>query len=118
MVWRYHPDTREFEIFAEGGGNVFGLGIRCRRATVLRPQRRRHTRFSLRAKRLLPQARRKPGQVRPAGQPVLVPGELPMMPGSNIPRFSHNVISINGGAMPDDWQGKLLGADPLHRHLV
>ena len=41
-----------------------------------------------------------------------------MMPGGNIPHFSHNVIAINGSAMPDDWQDKLLGADPLHRHLV
>ncbi len=24
-VWRYHPVTREFELFCEGGGNVFGL---------------------------------------------------------------------------------------------
>ena len=24
-VWRYHPRTREFELFCEGGGNVFGL---------------------------------------------------------------------------------------------
>ncbi|MFN0056284.1 MAG: PVC-type heme-binding CxxCH protein [Planctomycetales bacterium] len=24
-VWRYHPVTREFELFCEGGGNIFGL---------------------------------------------------------------------------------------------
>jgi putative membrane-bound dehydrogenase-like protein len=24
-VWRYHPVTRQFELFCEGGGNVFGL---------------------------------------------------------------------------------------------
>lgn len=24
-VWRYHPRTKEFELFCEGGGNVFGL---------------------------------------------------------------------------------------------
>jgi putative heme-binding domain-containing protein len=24
-VWRYHPETHRFEIFAEGGGNTFGL---------------------------------------------------------------------------------------------
>jgi len=24
-VWRYHPITREFELFCEGGGNVYGL---------------------------------------------------------------------------------------------
>ena len=27
MVWRYHPDTRHFEIYAEGGGNTFSLEI-------------------------------------------------------------------------------------------
>src|SRR5439155_23128547 len=25
LVWRYHPETRRYEIFAEGGGNAFGL---------------------------------------------------------------------------------------------
>ena len=24
-IWRYHPETHRFEIFAEGGGNTFGL---------------------------------------------------------------------------------------------
>jgi len=24
-IWRYHPITKEFELFAEGGGNTFGL---------------------------------------------------------------------------------------------
>ncbi|MEX2580916.1 MAG: PVC-type heme-binding CxxCH protein [Verrucomicrobiales bacterium] len=27
MVWRFHPDSEEFEIFAEGGGNTFSLEI-------------------------------------------------------------------------------------------
>ena len=27
MVWRYHPDSRHFEIYAEGGGNTFSLEI-------------------------------------------------------------------------------------------
>ena len=25
LVWRYHPESRRYEIFAEGGGNAFGL---------------------------------------------------------------------------------------------
>jgi hypothetical protein len=25
MVWRYHPKTREYDIFSEGSGNPFGL---------------------------------------------------------------------------------------------
>ncbi|HWA99410.1 MAG TPA: PVC-type heme-binding CxxCH protein [Pirellulales bacterium] len=27
MIWRYHPITRMFEIYAEGGGNTFSLDI-------------------------------------------------------------------------------------------
>ncbi len=26
-IWRYHPESREFEIYAEGGGNTFSLEI-------------------------------------------------------------------------------------------
>ncbi|MEZ6104082.1 MAG: c-type cytochrome [Pirellulaceae bacterium] len=26
-IWRYHPDTKVFEIYAEGGGNTFSLDI-------------------------------------------------------------------------------------------
>lgn len=26
-VWRYHPVTRKFELFAEGGGNIYGLAF-------------------------------------------------------------------------------------------
>lgn len=26
-VWRYHPVTKEFELFAEGGGNIYGLAF-------------------------------------------------------------------------------------------
>ena len=27
MIWRYHPETKHFEIYAEGGGNTFSLEI-------------------------------------------------------------------------------------------
>ena len=27
MVWRYHPGTHAYEVFAEGGGNTFGIEI-------------------------------------------------------------------------------------------
>src|SRR4029078_13143192 len=27
QIWRYHPETKRFEIFAEGGGNAFGVEI-------------------------------------------------------------------------------------------
>ncbi len=29
-IWRYHPHTKEFELFAEGGGNTWGLDFDAR----------------------------------------------------------------------------------------
>jgi putative heme-binding domain-containing protein len=27
LIWRYHPRTRQYEVFAEGGGNTFGVAF-------------------------------------------------------------------------------------------
>ena len=27
QIWRYHPEQKRFEVFAEGGGNTFGCEI-------------------------------------------------------------------------------------------
>ena len=117
MVWRYHPDTREFEIFTEGGGNVFGLEFDTS-GRLFSGRNGGGTRgFHYVQNGFYLKQGKSPGKFGPPDNPFSF-GELPMMPGGNIPRFSHNVIAINGSAMPDDWQGKLLGADPLHRHLV
>ena len=117
MVWRYHPGTREFEIFAEGGGNVFGLEFAAV-GRLFSGHNGGGTRgFHYVQSGLYLKQGKSPGKFGPPDNPFAF-GELPMMPGGNIPRFSHNVIAINGSAMPDDWQGKLLGADPLHRHLI
>lgn len=117
MVWRYQPDTREFEIFAEGGGNVFGLEFDAV-GRLFSGHNGGNTRgFHYVQNGFYLKQGKSPGKFGPPDNPFSF-GELPMMPGGNIPRFSHSVIAINGNAMPDDWQGKLLGADPLHRHLV
>ncbi len=49
------PKKRKYEIFAEGGGNAFGLEIDSTGPHFFRPQRRRHARVSLRARGLLSQ---------------------------------------------------------------
>ena len=117
MVWRYHPRSREFEIFAEGGGNVFGLEFDTV-GRLFSGHNGGGTRgFHYVQSGLYLKQGKSPGKFGPPDNPFAF-GELPMMPGGSIPRFSHNVIAVNGSAMPDAWQGRLLGADPLHRHLV
>ena len=117
MVWRYQPASREFEIFAEGGGNVFGLEFDAA-GRLFSGHNGGGTRgFHYVQNGFYLKQGKSPGKFGPPDNPFAF-GELPMMPGGNIPRFSHNVIAVNGSAMPEAWQGKLLGADPLHRHLV
>ncbi len=52
LIWRYHPEQRRYEIFAEGGGNAFGVEIDAQGRDILGPQRRQHARLPLRARRL------------------------------------------------------------------
>jgi len=117
MVWRYHPRSREFEIFAEGGGNVFGLEFDAD-GRLFSGHNGGGTRgFHYVQSGLYLKQGKSPGKFGPPDNPFAF-GEMPMMPGGSIPRFSHNVIAVNGSAMPGAWQGRLLGADPLHHHLV
>ena len=53
LIWRYHPETRRYEVFAEGGGNAFGVEIDAKGRIFSGTQRRRHARVSLRARGLL-----------------------------------------------------------------
>ncbi|NNM31067.1 MAG: dehydrogenase, partial [Akkermansiaceae bacterium] len=118
MVWRYRPETRTFEIFAEGGGNVFGLefdsdgrlysghngggtrGWHYVQGAYHLKQGRQVTKFG------------------PPGNPYAF-GELPMMrTDDKIIRFSHNTIVCEGTAVPTRMQGRFLAADPLHHFLV
>ena len=34
LIWRYHPETRRYEVFAEGGGNAFGVEIDAKGAFI------------------------------------------------------------------------------------
>ena len=69
LIWRYHPETRRYEVFAEGGGNAFGVEIDAKGRILLGPQRRRYAGLPLRPGRLLPEGLQ---QAWPALEPVRV----------------------------------------------
>ena len=95
MVWRYHPKSREFEIFAEGGGNVFGLDFDAD-GRLFSGHNGGGTRgFHYVQGGLYLKQGKSPGKFGPPDN-LFAFGELPMMPGGSIPRFSHNVIAVNG----------------------
>ena len=118
MVWRYHPRRREFEIFAEGGGNVFGLEFDSA-GRLFSGHNGGGTRgwHYVQGGYLLKQGRT-PNKFGPAVNPYAF-GDLAMMRSANtVVRFSHNTILCEGTAMPPRMQGRFLAADPLHHLLV
>lgn len=117
-VWRYHPQTKEFEIFADGGGNTFGIYFDAagrlysgHNGGIVRGWQFVQEGFYL--KQGL-----SPDKFGPPLNPFAF-GQLAGMTSTNpVPRFSHNIIVAEGNAMPDRLKGKLIGADPLHQNIT
>ncbi len=118
IVWRYHPRSRAFEVFADGGGNTFGLAFDAE-GRLFSGHNGGGTRgFHFIQNGLYLKQGKNPGKFGPPPNPFAY-GELPMMPSTNpVPRFSHAVIPVGGSAMPRRLRGALLAADPLHHHIV
>jgi len=117
-VWRYHPQSKQFEIFADGSGNTFGLHFDAEGRLFSGhnggdTRGWHHIQDGLYLKQGI-----SPGKFGPPTNPYSF-GELADMPTTHpIPRFTHNIIMAEGTALPSRWQGLLLGADPLHRKIT
>lgn len=117
-VWRYHPHSKQFEIFADGSGNTFGLHFDAEGRLFSGhnggdTRGWHHIQDGLYLKQGI-----SPGKFGPPTNPYSF-GELGDMPSTHpIPRFTHNIIMAEGTALPSRWQGLLLGADPLHRKIT
>jgi len=118
MVWRYHPDTRAYEIFAEGGGNNFGLEFDAE-GRVYSGHNGGETRgwHFVQSGIYLKQGK-DPGKFGPPTNPFAF-GELPMIKTTNkITRFSHFFAIAEGTAIPSNYLGQLFNVDPLHHNVV
>lgn len=118
IVWRYHPLTKEFEVFADGGGNTFGLSFDSE-GRLFSGHNGGNTRgfHFLQSGQYLKQGNN-PGKFGPPPNPFSF-GELPMMKSSGpIPRFSHLGICVDAPALPPRLQGQLISVDPLHHNLI
>lgn len=118
MVWRYHPETRAFEIFSEGGGNTFGLEFDA--------QGRLHSGHNGAGTRGFHYVQGgffimqgvEPGKFGPPRNPYSF-GELPMMrTTNNAVRFTHFGAFAEGTAMPSQSAGLLFSLDPLHNVVL
>jgi putative membrane-bound dehydrogenase-like protein len=118
MVWRYQPETREFEIFSEGTGNLFGLEFDAQGRLYSG-----HNGSDTRGWHYVQGGFYIMQGVSPARfGPPLNPyafGDLPMMRSlTPVRRFSIFGAFAEGTAFPANRQGNLITVDPLHNELI
>lgn len=113
-IWRYHPETRTYEVFAEGGGNAFGVEIDSV-GRVYSGHNGGNTRgFHYPQGGYLRKGFTKHG---PLSNPYAF-GFFDGMPHHDVERFTHNFVIYDGGSLPDKYWGKLFGVEPLQGRVV
>lgn len=118
MVWRYHPETREYEIFAEGGGNVFGLEF-DNEGQLFSGNNGGDTRgwHYVQGATFGVEAANK-GKYGPSPHPYNF-GELRKIPSEQtIKRFSHIAAVVEGTAFPEKYRDHFFSIDPLHSNVI
>lgn len=113
LIWRYHPKRRTFEVYAEGGGNAFGCEIDSK-GRVFSGHNGGDTRgYHYVQGAYLRKGFNKHGAL---SNPYAF-SFFPHMPHNRTKRFTHNFIIYEGAALPDRYRGKIIGVDPINRHL-
>jgi putative membrane-bound dehydrogenase-like protein len=114
-IWRYHPPTRRYEIFAEGGGNAFGIEIDAQGRLFSG-----HNGNDTRGFHYVQGAYMQKGTGNKYG-PLSNPhayGHLMYMKHAPTPRFSHDLVKYEGVGLPQHYLGKMFAIDPMHRNVV
>lgn len=118
MVWRYHPTTRAFEIFSEGGGNTFGLEFDAQGRLYSGHNGGGTRGFHYVQGGFFLMQGVEPGKFGPPRNPYAF-GELPMMrTTNNAVRFTHFGAFADGTALPASYAGRLFALDPLHNVVL
>ena len=113
-IWRYHPETKRYEVFSEGGGNAFGVEFDDQ-GRLFSGHNGGDTRgFHYMQGAYLRKGFEKHGEL---SNPYAF-GYFPQMDGTKGERFTHNFILYHGGALPERYNGKLFGIEPLQGRVV
>jgi len=114
LIWRYHPRLRRYEIFAEGGGNTFGVEIddkgRCFSG---------HNGGDTRGFHYVQggYSQKGFGKHGPLSNPFAF-GYFAPMSHHAVQRFTHNFVIYQADALPAQYAGRLFGVGPLQSHVV
>jgi putative heme-binding domain-containing protein len=113
-IWRYHPKTRTYEVFAEGGGNAFGVAFNDR-GEVFSGHNGGDTRgFHYYQGGYYRKGFSKHGDL---SNPHSY-GYLNPMQHDPIPRFTHTMLFTESTALASQAPNSMLAVDPLHGKLI
>ncbi|GAB2796459.1 HEAT repeat domain-containing protein [Rhabdobacter roseus] len=112
-IWRYHPDSRVFEIFAEGGGNTFYIEIDDKGRLYSGDN-------GLSRGQYYKQGGYYTKNIDKHG-PHTNPYALGILPNMALEgdrkRFTHAWVKYQGGTLPARYQDAMLALNPLHSYL-
>ncbi len=114
LIWRYHPQKRIYEVFAEGGGNAFGVAFDDQ-GRVYSGHNGGDTRgFHYVQGGYFQKGFTKHGSL---SNPYAL-GYLSQMKHERVQRFSHTMLLTDGTVLSEKMKGSMLCVDPLHGTLV
>jgi len=110
LIWRYHPGTHRYEIFAEGGGNTFGVELDDKGRIFSG-----HNGGDTRGFHYVQGGYSRKGFDKhgPLSNPYAFGYFDQMKHETKIPRFTHNWLKYQGGALPENYNGKIFACNPL-----
>ncbi len=112
-IWRFHPETQVFEIFAEGGGNTFDVEI-DEKGRIFSGDNGIDRGMYYKQGAYYQKNWGKHGALTNA----YAFGYLPNMElEGEKKRFTHAWIKYDGGSLPDRYQGDILAINPLQSYL-
>ncbi|WP_147274379.1 PVC-type heme-binding CxxCH protein [Bremerella cremea] len=113
-IWRYHPCTHQFEIFAEGGGNTFAVEF-DEKGRIYSGHNGGNTRgFHYVQGGYYQKSWGKHGALT---NPHAY-GFFPQMKHAAVERFSHTLIKYESDALPSRYQHRLIAPVPLHNYVA
>jgi putative heme-binding domain-containing protein len=113
-IWRYHPEKKRFEIFAEGGGNAFGVEI-----DALGRVYSGHNGGDTRGFHYVQGGAYRKGFEKHGvlANPYSF-GFFEAMKHNKAQRFSHTFVINEAPGLPAKYRGTLFAVEPLHSRIM
>ncbi len=114
QIWRYHPELKKFEVFAEGGGNTFGCEIDAKGRVYSG-----HNGGDTRGFHYVQGGyyRKGFGKHGPLSNPFAF-GFFENIKHHSVARFTHNFILYEEAVLSNKYRGQLFGIEPLQGQVV